>query len=143
MSVLPIENLGIEIQEITYIEGKETVCRYCLESNGNNKINPCNCKNFVHKECLIKWLLIKKNDTCEICKKKYKNLNTDIEFQLFYKKIDEFIQIIFRKFRIDIFLIIFIIIVIIYLFITCSIKKNCGNFSSDPSKEPTYLPTSK
>ena len=42
MSVLPIEEKDIENTEI--------VCRYCLDSSENGKINPCNCKNFVHKE---------------------------------------------------------------------------------------------
>ena len=47
------------------------LCTICLESNNNSIILPCNCTNPVHINCIIKWILVKKKMTCEICKKEY------------------------------------------------------------------------
>lgn len=146
MSVLPIEEKDIENTEI--------VCRYCLDSSKNGKKNPCNCKNFVHRECLRKWLAIKKNNTCEICKIEYKNMNIDLQFQLFSSRLDDFIKIILCRFQhwsprhynnmqlqISLFLLLCIIIFIIYLSITCLLDNKCGSFKGSPTDEPTFLPT--
>ena len=165
MSVLPIEKSGndngrindIENLSISDIDDREIVCRYCLDSSGNNKINPCNCKNFVHKECLQKWLLIKKDNICEICQIEYKNINADIQIQLFYKNIiDSCSKIIFcrsqywspihytyMQLQILVFVLLCIIIFVIYLAITCSVEKNCGSLKDrvtiEPTNQPTYL----
>ena len=147
MSIIPVEEKDIENTEI--------VCRYCLDSNGDSKINPCDCKNFVHKECLTKWLEIKKNNTCELCKKEYKNLNIDIRLDLFYNKFDDFIKTVFcrsqhwspihythMQLNIFCFVTLSIIILVIYVSITCSVK-NCRSFRESPTNEPTHLPTNE
>ena len=43
-------------------------CRICLEPD--NLISICGCKGtseFVHRECILHWIKIKKNKTCELC----------------------------------------------------------------------------
>lgn len=49
-------------------------CKYCLSENGT-MISPCKCDGtlkYTHKECIEKWISIKNNSTCEICKTNYK-----------------------------------------------------------------------
>lgn len=48
------------------------LCTICLENNDNPLIFPCNCKNPIHIDCLIKWISYKKKTNCEICKIEYK-----------------------------------------------------------------------
>jgi len=48
-------------------------CRICHEPE--NLISICGCKGtseFVHEKCILKWIEIKKDLTCEICQKPYK-----------------------------------------------------------------------
>ncbi len=48
-------------------------CRICHEPE--NLISICGCKGtseFVHEKCILKWIAIKKDLTCEICQQPYK-----------------------------------------------------------------------
>lgn len=50
-------------------------CRICFEThNQETLISPCKCSGtskYVHKECLDKWIVYKKNDICSVCQEKY------------------------------------------------------------------------
>tara|TARA_Y100000996_G_C22422905_1_gene602229 strand:+ start:299 stop:760 length:462 start_codon:yes stop_codon:yes gene_type:complete len=52
-------------------------CPICLEEIYDNNIQPCNCKNGIHINCLIKWINYKNSIVCEICNIEYK-INKDI-----------------------------------------------------------------
>lgn len=48
-------------------------CYICYEGNGELLTGICDCKsNFVHTECLLKWVNGKQNYDCTICKTQYK-----------------------------------------------------------------------
>ena len=51
----------------------ENICIICLEELDNDKIfiQPCNCKNKVHADCLLTWIQHKNSIECEICKSDY------------------------------------------------------------------------
>ncbi len=56
-----------------------TVINNCIICLNNNPIiiqfnGSCNCKPFIHSNCLNEWLE-KNNLTCPICRKKYKPTN--------------------------------------------------------------------
>ena len=48
-------------------------CKICFDSSNssdNPLINPCNCKGtieYIHKECLEKWIQLSKNHNCSVC----------------------------------------------------------------------------
>ena len=49
-------------------------CRICLEEEGPF-VDVCNCKGsskYVHEKCLSHWIKESGNDSCEICKAKYR-----------------------------------------------------------------------
>lgn len=59
-------------------------CRICFEEEtSNNKlISPCSCSGtnqYVHTQCLLKWISIKKSKICPVCQKAY---NFDIQSYL-------------------------------------------------------------
>lgn len=48
-------------------------CYICYEGDGELLTGICDCKsNFVHSECLLKWVNEKQNYDCTICKTQYK-----------------------------------------------------------------------
>jgi len=54
----------------SYVEEEE--CRVCRDTSHENEplVSPCVCDGsirFVHEACLVKWLDIKKSETCELC----------------------------------------------------------------------------
>ena len=60
----------------TYLE-EEDECRVCRDTGSESEplISPCKCDGsirFVHEACLVKWLEIKKSETCELCGHKFK-----------------------------------------------------------------------
>ena len=60
----------------TYLE-EEDECRVCRDTRSESEplISPCKCDGsirFVHEACLVKWLEIKKSETCELCGHKFK-----------------------------------------------------------------------
>ena len=59
------------------------VCKYCQEELKNETVlQPCLCKDYVHRKCLEKWLEIKKDATrCEICGGEYKKKIVGIEWK--------------------------------------------------------------
>ena len=69
----------------------EIICKYCLDSIDIELeyFNPCECKNLVHKDCLIKWLekrpLNCNINICEICKTEY-NFSIDKNIILMREK---------------------------------------------------------
>lgn len=84
------------------------LCTICLENNDNVLIFPCNCKNPIHIDCLIKWISYKKKTNCEICKIEYKIPNDilreclekcDIEEQISnnYEESDNYHQAIYDQ----------------------------------------------
>lgn len=50
-------------------------CKICLEevkiSDYPDVIKPCACNQFIHRKCLDRQLVKSKQDSCEVCKKKY------------------------------------------------------------------------
>lgn len=55
-------------------------CRICLKSDELCQ-NFCNCKGtiqWIHRECLIRWIITSKNTSCEICKCPF-NLKVDVD----------------------------------------------------------------
>ena len=63
----------------------ELFCKYCLEKEeiDNPIINPCNCSDGVHLNCLTIWLTYSKHKEnqqymCEICLQDYDVINNDI-----------------------------------------------------------------
>ena len=68
-------------------------CRICLEQDDEEYISPCLCKGtqkYIHRSCLNQWREVNRNNpekrnSCEICKYKFKFLNTNtIDFSKFY-----------------------------------------------------------
>ena len=58
-SLQPVNSVGIDSNE---------QCCICLEPLDKNvvKIKSCNCKNYMHSECLLRWR--KKNNSCPLCR---------------------------------------------------------------------------
>ena len=51
---------------------KDNFCRICYMNNNLEKF--CDCKGsieFMHRECLLKWIKRSKSLNCELCNKKY------------------------------------------------------------------------
>lgn len=99
---------------------EELICRICFESKKKSKlINPCECKEKIHKECLKKWIEVKNNpEVCEICKKKYNVDFTIIPVQQRAIIIDESNLQIFlnqEKFKAILILCALIFIILIYI----------------------------
>ena len=51
---------------------EEEECRVCRDTSRENEplVSPCICDGsirFVHEACLVKWLDIKKSESCELC----------------------------------------------------------------------------
>lgn len=84
--------LNMENKQELSKQSEYFICRYCLDNNNQkNLINPCNCNGtskYVHKECLLEWLIKQANGdieegyfidnihSCEICKYQYKFIET-------------------------------------------------------------------
>ena len=65
--IIPIKNVISEKQFDNFTKNSDTLsCPICMEDSDNNIILPCN-HNFC-SACIKKWLL-KKTDTCPICRK--------------------------------------------------------------------------
>lgn len=51
------------------------ICRICLQEDvESNLLSPCACRGscaFVHQNCLLHWILLRKTDSCLICTAKY------------------------------------------------------------------------
>lgn len=63
-------------------------CRICLEEL--DLIQPCNCKGtsaWVHEACLVKWLNISGNTSCEICKFEYDYIDIEENVRVLCPKI--------------------------------------------------------
>ena len=51
---------------------QSSICKYCLlYDNPEDLIKPCECSNPVHKECLKRWYVLKKSESCEICHERF------------------------------------------------------------------------
>ena len=49
-------------------------CRICFDSTNEPLISPCKCTGsmqWVHRTCLQKWINIKKDNKCPVCKENY------------------------------------------------------------------------
>ena len=49
-------------------------CRICFDSTNEPLISPCKCTGsmqWVHRTCLQKWINIKKDTKCPVCKENY------------------------------------------------------------------------
>ena len=65
--IIPIKNVISEKQFDNFTKNSDTLsCPICMEDSDDNTILPCN-HNFC-SACIKKWLL-KKTDTCPICRK--------------------------------------------------------------------------
>lgn len=75
------------LPEVTPIEPEIKICRICSQSedvkgsgqggkgNSGSLYYPCNCSGsmkYVHEHCLISWLDLSGNKTCEVCKYQFK-----------------------------------------------------------------------
>ena len=50
-------------------------CRICLENDGTTIRGVCDCSGsmaFVHKECILRWMVESKKTTCEICHARFR-----------------------------------------------------------------------
>ncbi|XP_071784399.1 E3 ubiquitin-protein ligase MARCHF1-like [Asterias amurensis] len=51
------------------------ICRICQDNKAKEKlVSPCGCSGsskYVHKKCLLKWIMLKGAQECEICQKPY------------------------------------------------------------------------
>ena len=58
----------------------QNLCRICLDSIDERNIKYfCKCEGYtgvVHKQCLLKWILEGKRETCEICNHKFDIVKT-------------------------------------------------------------------
>ncbi|CAM8966413.1 unnamed protein product [Rhodiola kirilowii] len=61
----------------------EAVCRICLGELGEEAFKlECDCKGdlaLVHKQCIQRWFNIRGNRTCEICRKKVRNVAVKVK----------------------------------------------------------------
>lgn len=83
--------LNMDNSESPIDSKNEIICRYCLDNNEKNLIHPCNCigsSKYVHKECLLEWLVksanrdiqpgyfANGNHICELCRYQYAFIET-------------------------------------------------------------------
>ena len=66
-------NTNNELSSIDLFDDEENVCRICLENGSECEDDylrsRCHCKSAkYHDVCILKWINIKKNKQCEICK---------------------------------------------------------------------------
>lgn len=71
-------------------EQEEQTCKFCLSNEEfvyDKLISPCNCDGnikYIHELCLLKWLAYWNiSPTCTICKRQYKFIPGDSQFQKF------------------------------------------------------------
>lgn len=59
------------------------ICRICLNTDCDEPIiHRCGCKSGgCHDKCLEKWIKVKGNTTCEVCKQKYKDINLNYKYK--------------------------------------------------------------
>ena len=68
-------------------------CKICLDNFNNLIHNICLCKTGICINCLNKWVIDHKKDTCSVCKKKFTNLPLSIKFAIYR---GEIISLIFH-----------------------------------------------
>ncbi|CAM9004150.1 unnamed protein product [Rhodiola kirilowii] len=81
LSASAIHDGEVDVDDIT--EEEEAVCRICLGELGEEAFKlECNCKGdlaLVHKQCIQRWFNIRGNRTCEICRKKVRNVTVKVK----------------------------------------------------------------
>lgn len=64
-------------------KNSEKMCRICFECDNKPLISPCKCDGsmkWVHRKCLLEWMIFSKSRCCQICKSKY-DINFDKKFK--------------------------------------------------------------
>jgi E3 ubiquitin-protein ligase DOA10 len=75
MKVKEEENIQVEKEEEEEeieldIPKEEELCRICFIQTDTPLFHPCKCNGtmkFVHENCLMNWINVKKSNTCDIC----------------------------------------------------------------------------
>ena len=69
------DSLSAISEELISSTCSENLCRICLMPVDNHEIKSyCRCDGstgIIHKQCLLKWIVEGKRDTCEICNYKF------------------------------------------------------------------------
>ena len=110
----------------------EYSCRICFEDEkGGILIKPCKCNQSIHRECLKRWIEIKKNPQfCEVCKNKYNVRFTIIPVQQTAIIVDENnISFILNNKKFTIFLILIGLIFIILIYTVFDMQPDNYNTS--------------
>lgn len=87
------EGVGHHIHETQENDSGASSCRVCMESSEETTklISPCKCsgtQQFIHFNCLKKWIEHSKYDVCGVCKEKYHGLTmtaSAVPFSTFFE----------------------------------------------------------